>query len=232
MNNVDIQNGWEFYRAYQSVSRHVLSKNNHWKYDLFRQGFWENINQQKFMNNSSTIELWSDLSAEVLEIHPSMNRMGVVRAFAMTFFNNNNKFYCNKNSASDIIANYTEYKSLLRNSKKQFITDIVALSKDYKKRNLSIKEGLTYIEKDNVADIMYQFYQERISLTSLYILNNLFRASNPNKLSLMTYLQNVNSEDIFLKLFSRNIDMWEYMFEFDYSEISKIYLMVRLLRLT
>ena len=226
MNRLDIQNGWEFYVAYRSTSRHVMSKNKGWKYDMFRNGLLTNINESKFTQSRALITLWSDLSAEVLEIYPSINRMDILRAFAMTFFNNNNKFYLNKYSGADVIKNYGIYKDLINNSKSVFVDDLKTLTDAYKAEGLTMKQGLSKIGQDDLPDIMYRLYRDEISLTTLYALNNLYKASNPANLSLITYLRNVDSQNIFLKMFAKNIDMWELIFAFDYKLLGMVYLKI------
>jgi hypothetical protein len=224
MNNINIQNGFEFYKTYHSLNRHVLSKRNGWRYDVFREGIWNRIDERKFVNSPIMIDLWSGLSIEVIDRFPSINRLGVLRAFAMTFFNNNNKFHCTKYSASDIIVNYEQYKVLLNSSVHKFDLELGELAVEFKSKGISLKSGLSKIEENGLPYIMYLYYQGRISITTLYILNNMFKASNPNKLSLMQFLRNVNQHNIFIKVFASNIDIWELMFDFDYSILGKKYI--------
>lgn len=224
MDNIDIQNGFEFYRSYQSVSRHVLSKNKGWKYDLFRNGIWSSIDENKFVNSHRLIDLWGELSVEVIDQFPSINRMGIIRAFAMTFLNNNNKFHCTKYSASDIISNYTEYKSLLENSITKFKLELGDLSGEFKSKGINLKNGISGMNKNGLPEIMYLYYEGKISITTLYILNNLFKASNTNQLSLMTFLRNVDRNNIYIKLFASNVGIWELMFEFDYKVLGQEYI--------
>lgn len=224
MDNINIQNGFEFYKSYQSVNRHVMSKTKGWKYDLFRNGIWNSIDENKFVNSHLLIELWGELSVEVIDQFPSINRMGILRAFAMTFFNNNNKFHCTKYSAADIISSYTEYKSLLNNSIPKFKLELGDLSTEFKSKGINLKNGISAIRSNGLPNIMYLYYEDKISITTLYILNNLFKASNLNQLSLMTYLRNIDRNNIYIKLFASNIEIWELMFEFDYKELGQEYI--------
>lgn len=221
---MSLKNAWEFYRAYQSVSRHAMSKTNGWKYDLFKDGYWDKLSSDRFCENVALVQQWEYISDEFLEIFPDSNRMDIISAMSMTFFNNNNKFYIHNQCTSDIIDAYNKYNDLMFHANSTFQEDMDLISTLCIDKGIQLNKFLSFKKKDDIPEIIYLFYREQISLTTLYILNNLYQVTNTNSLTLMKYLQNVDQHDIFISLFAKSIDMWELMFRFDYPVLGKIYI--------